>query len=285
MKRHLMDIPFWQDLKDEVVDRSPAKSPGYDELHAKQLRMLGRFARNDVDEAKWRHLEDCRGLPCKHPNCLAACWFGERGELLQLQEQAAQLLRDSGLPLWFVTITNRRYRTKKLKNVSLAAMRLTLRRALAKLEKRHGRIYVFGAIEASYEISRSGKRRWGPHYHFALAGQVMRKELRKELGPYDRKRRPVQCGKKRIHRKEKAIYIREVTDLNNLLDYNLKRCPAQRRAYTAKNGRQERDKFPVSAEQELEHDLWLLSLKPTDRLLLRGMKRVHGKLSFIKPRN
>ena len=173
------------------------------------------------------------------------------------------------MTLWFVTGYNPRYRRAEgdLATLPLNGVRQSLRRHFQKLEPQWGKCLVFGGIEVSLETDQAGNSVWGPHWHFVIATNCPEAALREFLRPSG----PMEPN-------AKPLVIKEVWHLANCLAYCVKRTPAERVAYTGARGTKDLDKRSVTGAAALEHDRWLLGQKPTDRLILRGFKRVHGKL-------
>ncbi|WP_156653407.1 hypothetical protein [Methylobacterium sp. Leaf111] len=246
--------------------------PTLQELQKNQTRMLANFTRAGVPHHKWKHLEQCDGTGCPHSACSAACWFGERITVLGLVRDAHALLSSTGSRLWFVTIVDPRYRQrpKRLRRLSLSAVQQGFRRRLRRLRKAYGNVRAVGAIEVCYDRDKDGRWSWGPHIHVVIAADCGKKALRKALRPHGV-----------LAKHAKPIVIKEVTGLANALAYTMKRLPAQRVAFASPNGRQDRDKQGVRGKAELRHDRWLLGVKATQRLILCGVKRIHGRLSLL----
>jgi hypothetical protein len=101
------------DLIEDLEERGVRHLPTLESLQADQIAMLARFARNNVPEAEWGHLRDCDGSGCPHAACSTACHYGERHRFLKLIAEAYDLLDGTGLPLWFVTITEPRHKIEE----------------------------------------------------------------------------------------------------------------------------------------------------------------------------
>jgi hypothetical protein len=174
-----------------------------EELVMAQTRMLASFARGGIPSKRWKHLELCRGVECPHI-CSAACHFGEYRQLLELILPAQGLLNACGKPLWFVTVIDPRYfcEVGQLANLSINAMQQWLRRRIAKIEVEFGPVCALGGIEASFEIDDDNVGSWGPHFHFALASDAPRPELRRLLRPNEP-----------LPRNFKPVVIKPITEL------------------------------------------------------------------------
>lgn len=262
-----------QDLSPELLacleERGARFLPTLEGLQRNQAAMLATFARGGVARARWQHLVACNGHGCPNAVCSEACWFGERVAYLQLVTQAHDLLVWAEAPLWFVTAYDPRYRRGpgELSTLPLDGVRQGLRRRLQKLEREWGPIQAFGGIEASFEVERDGSSYWGPHTHQVVVTHCPPQVLRLGLLPASA-----------LDPGSRPVVIKPVTNLANLLSYCLKRQPAERAAFLGTRGTQDRAKHSVSASLKLEYDLWLLSLRPTTRLILRGLRRVHDRL-------
>lgn len=271
MSRRSPDIAYGE-LVHELQDLGARHLPTLETLQAKQTRMLADFARAGIPRRKWRKLLVCDGQECPNRTCSGACWFGERAAFLRLVLEAYTLLSATGLPLWFVTIVDPRYRQPpgRLAEVSLGGMQQGLRRRLRRLEAAYGPVRAFGAIEASLELEADGTAYWGPHPHLIVATRAPKPALVASLRPAggpEGGARPVVCV--------------PVTDLLNVLGYSAKRAPAEREAFLGSRGTQDRHKRPVRAAAAVEYDRWLLEQDLTARLILRGMKRVHDRLTLL----
>ncbi|WP_018045700.1 hypothetical protein [Methylobacterium sp. 88A] len=272
-----MSGPLPNDLSPELLaelERQEVRYlPTVETLQLKQTRMLAGFQRGGVPRRHWRHLEACNGRGCPNRVCSAACWFGEPVAVLKLVAQAHDLLEETELPLWFATVIDPRYATPigALKSLSLDGMQQGLRRRLRRVEGTWGPTHAFGACEVSLEIERDGASYWGPHTHFAIATRCPRAALKAAFMPAG----ALPAG-------ARPVVLKQVTNLGNALSYSNKRAPAERIAIVGSRGTQDRDKRPVNWQAGLEHDTWLLGLQPTERLILRGFRRVHDRLVLLR---
>jgi len=235
--------------------------------------MLAAFSQARVPRSAWAHLEVCEGQGCPNQTCSAACWFGERAALLRLVRPANNLLTDTGLSLRFVTVVDPRHRRSQgdLASVPIDGIQQWLRRRFKMIEADYGKVRAVGGIEASFEVEQDGTSHWGPHSHFVVASECPTEALRAGLmpvGPRVENTRPV--------------VIKPVHELANAIAYCGKREPAMRVAFCERRGTQNRQKRSASPEVALEYNRWLLGQGPTDRLILRGYKRVHGRLTLLR---
>jgi hypothetical protein len=258
-------------LIDDLTERGVLHLPTEEELRRNQLATLARFARHKLPSAEWEHLQACDGSGCPHSECSLACHFGERHQFWKLVSEADDLLTGIEIPLWFVTFVEPHYRVPvgRLESLSINAVQQSLRRRFDRVEDRFGKAIVVGAIEASFDVDQDGSAWWSPHAHAAVGVEAPKDALRETLQL-----------RRRYPEGTKPVMIKPVYNLANAIAYSFKRDPAMRVA-VERNGRGDRDKTAVRAEQLLEYDRWLLRQKPTERLFLRRIKRVHGRLTLI----
>lgn len=270
---HIPPYDLSPELLAELEGKAVRYLPTVETLQLKQTKMLAGFQQGGVPGRRWRQLMACNGCGCPNPVCSAACWFGEPVAILKLVAQAHDLLEETGLPLWFATVIDPRYATPigALKSLSLDGMQQGLRRRLRRVEETWGPTYAFGACEVSLEVERDGASYWGPHTHFAIATRCPRAALKAALRP---------AGA--LPPGARPVVLKRVTNLGNALGYSGKREPAERIAIVGSRGTQDRDKRPVNRQAGLEHDTWLLGLRPTERLILRGFRRVHDQLVLLR---
>ena len=269
----LLSYDLSPELLAELERQEVRYLPTVETLQLKQTRMLAGFQRGGVPRRRWRQLMACNGCGCPNPVCSAACWFGERAAVLKLVAQAHDLFVETGLPLWFATVIDPRYATPlgALKSLSLDGMQQGLRRRLRRVEETWGPTYAFGACEVSLEIERDGASYWGPHTHCVIATRCPKAEMSPILMP---------AGD--LPARARPVVLKRVTNLGNALGYCDKREPAERIAIVGSRGTQDRNKWPVNRQAGLEHDTWLLGLRPTERLILRGFRRVHDRLVLLR---
>lgn len=250
-----------------------------EELYFEQNSMLARFARSGVPELEWRHLESCGEGVCPHHVCCGACWFGERAETNRLILQASDLLATTGKPLWFVTVIDPWYSAKigELSTISVPAGVLSIKRRFRSAGELLSSDVAFGYAEVATMGWGKRGRRWIMHFHLILASDSPRKAIKEAFRPP----RAPPAEFVRYRKKWRPVMVRPVTTLHNALAYSAKRkleyvsSPHVKRRGKAKSSGQ-----PKASEQ-CELDRWLLTKSNADRLLLRGIKRVHGELTLF----
>ncbi|WP_155935002.1 hypothetical protein [Methylobacterium sp. 10] len=128
------------ELLAELEEKGAKHLPTVELLQLKQTKMLASFVHGNVPRHRWEQLIACEGRGCPNRTCSSACWYGERVTFLTLAAQAHDLLSQTGMPLWFVTIVDPRYEVSagKLGALSLDAMQRGLRRRLKPIERAYG---------------------------------------------------------------------------------------------------------------------------------------------------
>jgi hypothetical protein len=255
------DPTAYNKLVEELTSRGARHLPTAETLYRDPRRMLAGFSRKGVSEDLWGHLKRCDVTGCDNKVCSAACHFGDRNQFLKLQQQARELLLQTGLPVWTTTIVWRKYRTKVLADFSVNAMQQALRRKFSKAEAEFGLpIFAFGGIEASYDIQLNGSASWSPHIHVMIATAIPKKILK-----------PLLRGRKYPkHSKPVVMKDPETPErFANGFSYATKRAPAQRTRLRDAEGNKYWDKQAVEAAQRVEYDLWLLGLNNTQTLAMR----------------
>lgn len=238
-----------------------------EELSRLHLARLARFARGGVDEQNWKHLMRCRGSECPHPTCSAACVFGERKELNRVVRQTRRLLKSSPEPLHFVTIIDPTYflRPGHLHELSVNGLFQSLRRRLRKAPDNWKSARLIGAVDIAYDRDVDGREWWAPHLHLAVAVEANAKEVRRVLKP----RRPAPPDL--VGQKFRPVKVKPITSLANAIGYSVKPTVDGREAIWDRRGNKDRRPFKVPDAAQLEHDLWMLELRPRDRSFLSGM--------------
>lgn len=247
----------------------------FEELYRYQLAMTARFRRANVPEYKWRYLEDCDGGVCKNIACSPACWYGDRGNINGLILEAANLLRSTDKPLKFVTIIDPHHTRKigALNGLSLNGAMQSLRRRIRK-EAILATDPAFGFLEVAVQVDAKGVAWWTPHYHLVMATRGSAKQIRRALRP---SRKPPSTGP-HARKRWRPIVVKRVTSLENALAYSAKRIPERNRETFDETRKRIQQRDRLRSENNLEYDLWLLNQGLSERIFLRGMKRVHGKL-------
>ncbi|TXN29131.1 hypothetical protein [Methylobacterium sp. WL19] len=261
------------ELLAELEEKGARYLPTLELMQKEQTSMLASFQHGNVPRRRWERLVACEGRGCPNRTCSSACWFGERAAYLSLVAQAHDLLEQTGLPLWFVTVIDPRYRVSagELRAMALDGMKQGLSRRFKHIEAAYGPLHAFGGIEASFEIGRNGEPYWGPHTHLVVAARCPEAELKAALRP---------AGD--LPRGFRPIMMTPVYNLGNALSYCGKRTPAQRVSTTGSRTTRDCLKQPVQSRANLEYNIWLLGLRPTERLVMRGFRRVHGRLTLLR---
>ncbi|WP_156936479.1 hypothetical protein [Mesorhizobium sp. LNJC384A00] len=238
-----------------------------EELSRLHVARLARFASGDVNDQNWKHLKRCHGSECPHQACSAACAFGERKELNRVVRQTRRLLDASAMPRHFVTIIDPTCFLKPghLSDLSVNGMFQSLRRRLREAPDSWKSARIVGAVDIAYDRDADGREWWAPHLHLAIAVDADAKEVRRVLKP----RRPAPPDL--VGRKFRPVKVKRVTSLANAIAYSLKSTVDGREAIWDRRGNKDRRPFRVPEAAQLEHDLWMLGMRPRDRSFLGGM--------------
>ncbi|MEI9417463.1 hypothetical protein [Mesorhizobium sp. Cs1321R2N1] len=249
-----------------------------EELTAFHVARLARFARAGIDEKQWQHLRGCRGAECPHATCSAACAFGERKELNRVVRQTRRLLKAEPGSLHFVTIIDPNYFLEPghLNELSISGLFQSVRRRLRDAPENWRSARIIGAVDIAYDRNEDGREWWAPHLHLAVAVDADAKEVRRVLMP----RRPAPPDL--VGRKFRPVKVKPVTELANAIGYIVKPTADGREATFDKRGNKDRRPFKLPEAAQLEHDLWLLRMKPRERAFLGGMMKSRGG---VVPRN
>ncbi|BCG98127.1 hypothetical protein MesoLj131b_01270 [Mesorhizobium sp. 131-2-5] len=243
-----------------------------EELSALHDARLARFARADVDEKEWKHLRHCRGAECPHPTCSAACVFGERKELNRVVRQTRRLLKSGQGSQRFVTIIDPTYFLPpgRLNEFSIGGLVQSLRRRLREAPDSWKSARIVGAVDMAYDRERNGHEWWAPHVHLAIVVDADAKEIKRVLKP--RRAPPAEM----VGRVFRPVVVKRITRLANAIGYSVKPSVEGRKAILDSRGNKNRKPFEIPAAAQLEHDLWLLKLKPRERSILSGMMMSRG---------
>lgn len=243
-----------------------------EELQRLHVGRLARLAGNGVDQRLWRRLERCNGSGCPYKLCSAACMFGERREINRLVRQSRSLLKRASQPRYFVTVIDPNYFVPAgaLATVSVDGIFQSLRRRIAKAPENWKAARMVGAIDISYNREADGREFWTPHVHLTVAVDADKTEIRKVFKPL--RDPPLGFVGKRF----RAVKVKPVTNLANAIAYSSKSTVDGRRAILDGRENVDRAGFKVSDSVQLEHDLWLLGMKPRDRAFLSGMMASRG---------
>lgn len=249
-----------------------------DDLYTNQTAMLAAFARAGIADEEWCYLRDCDDGGCPHTTCSAACWFGERAAANDLIIEAAELLQSTGKPLFFVTVIEPLYRRPvgRLNEFSFSAAMQLIRRRFRSTDALAADPAV-GFMEVCIVVGAGGRREWMLHFHFVVASNATPSLIRRAFQPAPRNRAKYFSEGRRLV----PVFVKPVHRIFNLLGYITKRKlevtdhSMARRAAGKSGGR-------VTAAERLELDQWLLPQVPLDRLILRGVKRVHERLTLLR---
>ena len=250
-----------------------AHLPTPEALQSAQTAMLARLERFAPKCKKWwRKLKRCslRKTRCPNTNCSAACWFGGRLLVQRTVAEAAELLEQIDLSLWFVTVVhpNDRVEIGQLERWKVEAPALRVRRALRKLEA-FGPVWAAGGLDVSFEDGPAPF--WSPHWHLIIATKAPKEEIRAAFHP--------RGGD------SKSVTVKRVHDLTPLCGYAFK-SQSVRHVPILSGRRKARDKIklPLSGKHDkhrVEHDCWVHHTG-TRRLIFYGLKRIHGVLVRLR---
>ncbi|MER9910877.1 hypothetical protein NKJ71_09530 [Mesorhizobium sp. M0050] len=232
------------------------------QLHAARL---ARFARNGVDRRLWGRLNGCNGTSCPNRVCSAACVFGERREINRLTREARRLLK-GGERLWSVTIIDPNYFREpgRLGDFSMNGMFQALRRRIREAPANWATAQAVGAIDIAYNRERDGMETWAPHVHLVASIDAGREEIREVLKP--RRSPPPNL----VGATFRPVKAKPITNLANAISYAQKSTIDGRGAILDGRGNTDRRPLRVPDAAQLEHDIWLLGMRPRDRSFLSG---------------
>lgn len=140
--------------------------------------------------------------------------------------------------------------------------------ALPGLEK----AVVVGGIDISFNIHSDDawSPRWQPHFHLIVAG-ITRKELWAVLRPQFKKNEAA----------PRPTHAKPVTDPPEAVSYTFKSFFCRRVSYIDENGTNQARNVSLKSKEMEEAALFSDTIKITDRLFLRNVRR-HGKRLVIK---
>ncbi|MES0058398.1 hypothetical protein [Mesorhizobium sp. M0041] len=236
-----------------------------DELNHLHAARLARFARNEIERELWRHLVGCDGASCPNNACNAACVFGERREVNRLVRQGGRLLKKGSKP-WFITVTDPNYFKEpgRLGELSVNGLFQGLRRRLREAPENWATARIVGGLDIAYNRELDGSEFWAPHLHLVASVDATAAEIRRVFKP----RRSPPAGL--VGDTFRPVNVKPTDNLANALAYALKPTIAGREAVLDGRGNIDRRRFQVSEAAKLEHDLWLLSMRPRHRSFLSG---------------
>ncbi|WP_133117200.1 hypothetical protein [Mesorhizobium sanjuanii] len=246
-----------------------------EELSRLHVRRLARLANNGVDETLWQHLKQCDGLGCWNTSCSAACVFGERREINRLNRQAAIVHRSDQRPKYFATIIDPHYFRPpgELSGFSINGFFQGIRRRLRGAPDQWKSARIAGGVHIAYDRDEDGLEFWSPHAHLTISVEATKKEVRQVLMP--RRVPPPEL----VGAKFAPVTVKAVTNLANAIAYATKVEVDARGAVVDGRGNVDRKWFSIPVAARVEHDLWLLNMKPRDRTFLSGMKVGRGGVS------
>lgn len=194
-------------------------------------------------------------------------WLASRRFRLGLIPQAHSLFSKHPGPTFFVTLAHPRWEIAlgKLKDAKIAAAKQWMYRRLRRLEHP---VIIVGSYEASISVELDDSIFWAGHFHFIIAG-ASEGQLKAAL----------KIEKKYRKRKyARPLAVDPIGNLAKRLGYSTKRIGKRGVAYIGKNGRQQRRKLPLSGQEQIEFDRWLLGIPAGSRTFLFGCRQHHGKL-------
>ncbi|RWP13959.1 MAG: hypothetical protein EOR00_24275 [Mesorhizobium sp.] len=236
-----------------------------EELARLHTARLARLARNGVEPVLWRRLEQCDGADCPNDACSAACVFGERREVNRLVRQARRLLKRGSKP-WFITVTDPNYfkEPSRLSEFSINGLFQGLRRRLREAPKNWATARIIGGLDIAYNRELDGAEYWAPHVHLVASVDATAAEIRRVFKP----RRMPPPGL--VGDAFRPVNVKPTDNLANALAYALKPTIAAREAILDGRGNVDRQPFRLLEATKLEHDLWLLGMRPRHRSFLSG---------------
>jgi hypothetical protein len=244
----------------------------FEDLHREQTARLARLSLAGVPRGRWLKLRRCDGDVCPNRTCSAACAFGERFQVNEVVLKATELLRQSGLRLYAVTIVDPHYFQPlgHLQAMSLDGLFLSLRRRIAEAQKVFRGGLVVGSVHVSLDRDADGRIVWSPHVHLVIAVNATRIAVLRALQPKRKSHEPV----------ARPVVAKPVTNLPNAIAYATKVDVDTRDAALDRRGNQTRHRFDMPLAARVEHDRWLLGLRPRDRLFFSGMMNARGGLTL-----
>lgn len=244
------------------------------ELSREHIARLARFAKANVREHRWGHLKRCDGGPCPHDQCSAACAYGERYQVNKLVLEATELLSHTRLPLYFVHLIDPHYFRMPggLSKLSIDALFQSLRRRFRDAPEEWQSARAVGGLHIAFDRYEDGAEMWTPHVHLVVAVDAAAEEVSTVLRP--KREPPVEL----VGRKFRPVIVTPVNNLANAMSYASKVFVDTRGETTDSRGNRDRRAFELPLARRLEHDRWLLRLKPRERIFLRGMMNSRGGL-------
>ncbi|MER9463191.1 hypothetical protein NKI80_25245 [Mesorhizobium sp. M0387] len=243
-----------------------------EELSRLHLQRLVRLANSGVDEARWAHLKQCDGSGCWNISCSAACVFGERREINRFNRQTAIVHRLDERPEYFTTVIDPHYFKSpgELHEFSISGLFQSIRRRLRAAPDVWKSARISGGVHIAYDRNQNGREFWSPHVHLTISVDATKEEVRQVLMP------PRVPPPELVGEKFAPVTVKVITNLANAIAYSTKAEVDARGAVVDGRGNLDRKWFNMPMPAKVEHDLWLLNMKPRDRTFLSGMKVSRG---------
>lgn len=234
----------------------------FSDVHTRQQEMFRRFDANDIDTEDFDELRLCEPEYCARTGCNAGCHFGTRKlrfkEILLAYEFFSQLNE----PLYMATIVHPLWQRPlgDLSKINIKAARQWNYRRLHSLGPN---VFAKGIFEVSLNHELDGSYHWAGQIHQIVSGaseKAFDEAFALEPSYHQENAKPVD--------------VEPVGNLGYQQGYCLKRLGQERRAYkSSKTGRQNRRKLPFQkAVHWIEHDLWLLTLPGSARIITHGFR-------------
>jgi hypothetical protein len=251
----------------------PAFALNGNAIAAKQMSLISNLERTGRRTRLKESLQRCEPGRCGRTTCSGSCWLGGREVERQRVVEAYDLLSTLDLPAYTATLIfpdlDLSIKDLKLFNPNRIGQRL--KRMYQVINKLDYTLHAFGGIEASLERDAEGRLFWRVHCHLVVFTDCPRKLLKKLLRP----RGSCPSGMR-------PLRIDEVTNLGNALSYSLKPEPKQRRSGIGRRNEPDKRSDPLlTGRERVIYELWMHRGGP-QRLMLRGLKVVHGKLCLTK---
>ncbi len=233
----------------------------YSECVTRNDRMFRRLRRRGILESLLSDCYDCCDLGVEGD------WLASRRFRLNLLPQACELLREHSANLLFVTIAHPLWETPigALSDTNINAAQQWLRRRIGNIRRS---IMVIGGYEPSVSVSLTGETVWAGHLHLVISG-AEKNEIKAVLRIAKKYPRP---------KNTKLVTIEPIGNLAKRLGYSTKRLTKRGIAYLGENGRQQRRKLPLTTQEQIEFDCWLLDLPVGSRTALIGCRLHNQKL-------
>lgn len=194
--------------------------------------------------------------------CPAACHHASRAERARISARMYVRLKDTTEDIVLVTIVNDRWRKARgeLHACNPKSLLKWFDRRLDRLNHlKNGLNGIVGVDVSINEVD--GESFWQPHLHAVLTGLDSATLARIfKLKPTDATKKPVMM--KRV----------DPRSLANAIGYAMKRTVEKRVGYLDKNGARNQRAVKVPSDAMIEHDLWLMDQRATERFRVIGMR-------------